>query len=444
MTSIRRNLLLSLLTGLLACTAVMGGIAYLDTAKEFHELFSDNLRRIAVVIEGQAFPRLASAIDIPAIHDEEPEESYVIQIWGKDGKLVRSSSPEIELPLEGAQGFSEHKSGSRVWQIYTLKAKDVGFIQVAEPKDIVATMVGESAARALAPLIALFLMLVVVAWILVGRGLTPFARLSRAIAGWNADKMEVLPVADTPQELQPVVSALNDLVVRLDKALSMQRQFMADAAHELRTPLTAIKLQLGNLARAKSDAERAATQKRLSEGIDRCIHLAGQLLSASRSTSVQSGHEFKPVMFGMLVRAALGVFDPLAAQKKIDLGFEGDEECFVEGDEESLRILVNNLIDNAVRYTPAGGTVTARLYRENGRIVFEARDTGPGIPETEREKIFRRFYRMPGMVSTGSGLGLSIVKSIADLHRAKISIADNPQGSGAVIAVSFADSGKSA
>jgi len=188
----------------MVCTAIMIGFAYFNTTQELNVLFTDNLRRMAIVIEGQAFPNIHYKNDTPEI---ELEESYIIQIWGKDGVLNHTSTPEVSLPLQPNEGLSTTKIDGRKWQIYRLKAEDVGFVQIAQPKEIVSTMVGESASHTLIPLIILFIMLSVITWIAVGRSLSPLAALSRTIIGWDAAKMHPLTITNVPQEIKPIVGA---------------------------------------------------------------------------------------------------------------------------------------------------------------------------------------------------------------------------------------------
>ncbi|MDR3425129.1 MAG: ATP-binding protein [Alphaproteobacteria bacterium] len=426
-----------MLIGLVGCTAIMIGFAYHDTTQELHGLFTDNLRRMAVVIRGQAFPQSQLVNGAPELSHEELEESYVIQIWNSKGALIRSSTQEINLPLQHNEGLGTQKIGDSIWQIYTLKVPNAGFIQIAQPKEIVATMVGESAFRTLTPFIVLLLMLSAGAWYVVGRSLSPLSTLSQTIARWEATQMRPLPIFDAPQEVQPVVTALNSLLAKLGKAMNLQRQFTADAAHELRTPLTAIKVQLDLLKRAQSDRERDEALNRLSEGIDRSIHLASQLLSASRSMAVKTMPDFQPVKLNEIIRSCMATFVALASGKNIEIAFEAAQECRIKGDEESLRVLVNNLMDNAVRYTPANGKIDVRLFREDQKAILEVSDNGPGIPEVEKNRIFQRFYRVPGTASTGSGLGLSIVKNIAESHGAGLQLSNGIQNKGATFRVAF-------
>ncbi|MDE1900586.1 MAG: hypothetical protein KGI37_02940 [Alphaproteobacteria bacterium] len=436
MNSIRHRLLLSLLVGLLISTAIMIGVACIDTTNELQGLFADNLRRMAVVIEEQTFTPTQGRNTVQSADTAELEESYVIQTWDGYGNLLHSSRPSVNLPLQTEKGFSQVNAAHRIWQIYTLKA-DSGYVQIAQPQEIVATMIGESALRALFPLILLFVLMVIGGWVAVGRSLTPLNTLSRTISEWDANNMQPLRISDAPSEIQPVVSALNNMLLKLDKAMSMQQQFTADSAHELRTPLTAIKLQLENLIRAPSEQDRQYAVGKLSEGIDRCIHLASQLLIASRSMAVKAEPEFHKVRLAEIVRSSISSFVIVASEKAIEISFENETPGDMRGDEEGLRVLVNNLIDNALRYTPEGGQVAVRLYSETGKTILEVGDDGPGIPKNERDRIFQRFYRIPGTTATGSGLGLSIVKNVADNHNAAVSIDGGLRQLGATIRITF-------
>ncbi len=437
MNSIRRNLLLSLLIAVLVIAAIMVSFAYFSTTNELHGLFTDNLRRMALVIKGQAFTPVIAPTDPADMDTGELEESYVIQIWDGKGVLLRSSRPDLALPLQKHEGLSRIEQNGQVWEVYHLKADNSGYVQIAQPQEIVATMIGESAARALAPFALCFVVLIVGGWIVVGRSMSPLNQLSETIGSWEADRMQMLKIADAPVEIQPIVGALNTMLIKLDKAMDMQRQFTADSAHELRTPLTAIKLQLDNLVRADNEMERGKAIQRLSEGIDRCIHLASQLLVASRAMAVKTAPDFQSLRLNELVRSSMATFVVLASNKNIDISFESTSECHVLGDEDGLRVLINNLLDNAIRYTPEEGTVVVRVFLETNKAVLEVSDNGAGIPKNEQEKIFQRFYRIPVTTSVGSGLGLSIVKTVAENHGATLSVMNGLSGHGTTFRISF-------
>jgi two-component system OmpR family sensor kinase len=299
----------------------------------------------------------------------------------------------------------------------------------------------ELALRTLTPFVLLMPMLVIFIWFAVGHSLEPFKRLTALVESRKVTALDPLPAGNLPGEVQPLVGALNDLLGRLGAALERERGFMADAAHELRTPLTALHLQMGTLARATNEAERADAMEKLSAGVQRAIRLVEQLLSLARQEP-RADVARRRLRFDDLAREVVAEMVPLADARKIDLGISASQPAFVLGDPEALRTLVRNLVDNAVRYTPVGGTVDVSVQDSDEpgsshgallRIV----DTGPGIPADERQRVFDRFYRPPGTAPPGSGLGMAIVKAIADAHGATIALNSGPGTQGLTVTVSF-------
>jgi two-component system OmpR family sensor kinase len=284
-------------------------------------------------------------------------------------------------------------------------------------------------------------MLVIFIWFAVGHSLEPFKRLTALVQVRKVTALDPLPAGNLPGEVRPLVGALNDLLGRLAAALERERGFMADAAHELRTPLTALHLQMGTLARATNEAERADAMEKLSAGVQRAIRLVEQLLSLARQEP-RSDVVRKRLKLDDLAREVVAEMVPLADARKIDLGISASQPAYVLGDSDALHTLVRNLVDNAVRYTPIGGTVDVSVQDsdEPGTIygaVLRVVDTGPGIPADERQRVFDRFYRPPGTSPPGSGLGMAIVKAIADAHGATVALNSGPNTQGLAVTVSF-------
>jgi len=275
-------------------------------------------------------------------------------------------------------------------------------------------------------------------WLAVGHALEPLQRLTALVKARRVNALESLPDTLLPDEVQPLVSALNDLLARLRAALERERAFMADAAHELRTPLTALHLQTGMLARASGDAERAAAMETLSAGVQRAIRLVEQMLALARQEPRAEAQRVA-VRLDDLAREIVAELVPLADAGRIDVGVSAAQPASVHGEPDALRTLLRNLVDNAVRYTPAGGRVDVAVEEANdtrgARLTVS--DDGAGIPPAERERVFDRFYRRAGTAPAGSGLGLSIVKTIAESHGASISLAEGPSGKGLTVTVSF-------
>jgi two-component system, OmpR family, sensor kinase len=284
-------------------------------------------------------------------------------------------------------------------------------------------------------------MLVIFIWFAVGHSLEPLRRLTSLVQSRKVAALDPLPAANLPGEVQPLVGALNDLLRQLGAALERERGFLADAAHELRTPLTALHLQMGTLARATNDAERADAMEKLSAGVQRAIRLVEQLLSLARQEP-RADMARRRLRFDDLAREVVAEMVPLADARKIDLGISALQPAYVLGDSDALRTLVRNLVDNAVRYTPVGGRVDVSVQDADAPgtshgAVLRVVDTGPGIPPDERLRVFDRFYRPPGSSPPGSGLGMAIVKTIADAHGAAIELDTDPNTQGLSVAVAF-------
>jgi two-component system, OmpR family, sensor kinase len=272
----------------------------------------------------------------------------------------------------------------------------------------------------------------------VGHALEPLKGLTLLVKSRGVNELQPLPDQPLPDEVRPLVGALNDLLSRLGAALGRERAFMMDAAHELRTPLTALHLQMGALARAGTEAERLEATERLSAGVHRAIRLVEQLLSLSRQES--RGEPAKvEVSLDQLAREVVTEIIPVSDAKSIDLGISESQPARVIGDPDALRTLLRNLVDNAVRYTPPEGRVDVAVQRSGApeQAVLRVVDTGPGVPPEDRSRVFDRFYRRPGTSPPGSGLGLSIVKSIATAHGATVTLESGPAGSGLAATVSF-------
>jgi two-component system OmpR family sensor kinase/two-component system sensor histidine kinase QseC len=276
-------------------------------------------------------------------------------------------------------------------------------------------------------------MVAFVAWI-VGRGLQPLKAVTAEVQRRDVRSLSPLETEHLPQEIEPLVSELNRLLLRLELAFSAQRDFIADAAHELRSPLTALRLQLQLLDRAPDEPARLEARERLGSAIERAIHLAEQLLTLARADP-------GPVVatasvdLGTIAAAAIADSHALASSRHTDVSLDA-EPIVVQGDAEGLRILVRNLIDNAVRYTPPGGSVRVKCFMGDIGPEISVADSGPGIADVEKDRVFDRFYRRTGVSETGSGLGLAIVAAVAHRHAARVILDDAP-GGGLLVMVRF-------
>jgi two-component system OmpR family sensor kinase len=313
-------------------------------------------------------------------------------------------------------------------------------IQVAQPLAVRNAKALQAAIHLMIPLCALLPVLSVLIWIVVSRGLAPLDRLAKAVATRNPKALDPLPEEKVPVEALPLVRSLNGLLGRLDEALAAQKAFIADAAHELRTPIAALQLQAQLLERADSEEKKEAALDDLKAGIHRAGHAVRQLLTLARQDPDIAAKRFVSVSLAELARSVIADQIALAAAKDIDLGLaEADERALVLGDTEGLRILLSNLIENAVRYTSSGGRVDVQVSVEaDGSPSLEVADTGPGIPRKDQTRVFDRFFRGENTAEPGTGLGLAIVKTVADRHGAMIRL-QNADPHGLRVKVIFAE-----
>lgn len=436
MSSVRARLLVWLLGGVLFVGAVGGWFVYRNALVEADAFFDYHLRQTALLLSDQPVEYLLS----PDIPQTTADYDFVVQVWTLDGVRVYLSRPHAVLPAITTLGFSTATTSEGRWRMFGVQAP-TKVIQVAQPMRVRERQAVDLALRTLTPFVLLMPVLVVFIWLAVGYSLEPFRRLTALVESRKVTALDPLPAANLPDEVQPLVGALNDLLRRLGAALERERGFMADAAHELRTPLTALYLQMGTLARATTEAERADAMEKLAAGVQRAIRLVEQLLSLARQEPRADVVRTR-VRFDDLAREVVAEMVPLADARKIDLGISASQPAYVQGDPEALRTLVRNLVDNAVRYTPVGGTVDVSVQESDGPdrsrgAALRVVDTGPGIPAEERQRVFDRFYRPPGTSPPGSGLGMAIVKAIADAHGAVVSLDGGAGEVGLSVTVSF-------
>jgi len=312
-------------------------------------------------------------------------------------------------------------------------------IQVAETLNKRRRMAGQIIATMLLPQLLLIVLAALIVWTGIGKGLAPLEQLHRGIAARSDRDLSPVEEANTPQEVRPIISEVNALMNRLEKALEVQRRFIADAAHQLRTPLAGLKTQTSLALRQAVNQDTQHSLAQIDASADRTIRLVNQMLALAQ---VEPGSdrllELKPLDLGRLVRETVKEWVPAVIKKDMDLGYEGpNSSVMIDGDAVRLKMMIDNLIDNAVRYCPKGSNITTRLEEADGSVTLTIEDNGMGIPPGERDAVFQRFYRVPDNPIPGSGLGLSIVRDIVTSHRARISI-ETPMGhSGTSVKVTF-------
>ncbi|HEY2464819.1 MAG TPA: ATP-binding protein [Steroidobacteraceae bacterium] len=422
MKSIRARLLVALIILVALISLLAAGVTYRRVLNETSTLFDYQLRQMALSLRSQI--SLAPRIEVPP---DQGDADFVVQIWDIFGARTYVSRPGLPMINQTVLGYADLDLRGQPWRAYGLQTAD-GVIQIAQPVQVREALARAAALRVVIPLILLLpIMIAAVAWI-VRRGLKPLGFVAAEVQRRDARTLAPLGADNLPREVEPLVSELNRLLERLQRAFSAQRAFISDAAHELRSPLTALRLQLQLLDRAPDEGERLEARARLGAAVERAIHLVEQLLALARSEPQEAAMDFEKVDLAAAAAEAIRDTHDLALARSIDLGLEATPGLYVQGNREALRTLARNLIDNAVRYTPPGGTVQVRCRSAAQEAVLEVSDTGPGIPAADRERVFDRFYRRAATQEGGTGLGLAIVKAIAERHGARVELAEVPRG----------------
>jgi signal transduction histidine kinase len=430
MKSIRARLLIALSVLVVFVSLLAALVTYNRVLNETSTLFDYQLRQMALSLRSQI--SLAPRVEVPP---DQGDADFVIQIWDLFGARVYLSRPGLPLINQIVLGYANLTLQGQAWRAYGLQTAD-GVIQIAQPIQVRQRLARAAAVRVVIPLILLLpVMIAFVAWI-VRRGLLPLRDVIAEVQRRDERSLAPLATDNLPEEIKPLAAELNRLLARLQEAFAVQRAFIADAAHELRSPLTALRLQLQLLDRAPDDAARRAARDSLGGAVERAIHLAEQLLTLARSDPGETGSEFELVDLGAVAAQALTDTHALAMARHIELSLDRQGEVPARGDREALRTLARNLVDNAVRYTPPGGSVQVRCHSVEAAALLEVIDTGPGIAAADRARVFDRFYRRANANETGTGLGLAIVKAIAARHGAQVMLDDAPSG-GLHVTVSF-------
>jgi two-component system sensor histidine kinase TctE len=387
----------------------------------------------------------AGASDL--LHTDEDDEIYY-QVLGLRGEFISGDRelpvPADELPAAaGEVRFRDDTVRNRPVRVAYLwvtpsgaePAQAAALVQVGETLGKRSRLATEILKGVILPQFVILPVAVLLVWLALARGIAPLNQLQRRIRSRDSSDLSPIDEREAPEEVAPLVRAINDLLARLDRSIGAQKHFLADAAHQLKTPLAGLRTQ-AELAQQQIDAGQRDPQelkkslRQIARSSQSAAHMVNQLLALARAEGKEQAVRLQNVRLASLAAETVRDFVPRALEKRIDLGYEGPDVSAsalrVRGHAVLLRELMRNLVDNALQYTPPGGTVTVRVAEDRyGQVVvLQVEDNGPGIPAIEREQVFQPFYRALGTNVDGSGLGLAIVREIADQHEAEIALAD--------------------
>lgn len=431
--SLRGRLLRYLLGAVVAAALTQALVAYFVAWDEAGEIFDYQLQQLAMAV-GSGLPM--AAVPGAVAGPEGDGLDFMVQVWSADGaSLFRSASARLGPAPD--RGFIDMREGGVDYRVFSTRS-GARLVQVSQDLEARRKLAETLALRTVAPLALLAPLLLLLIWWIVTTSLKPVARVRVQVSQRQADDLGEVSERDLPDEIVPLVRELNLLFSRLAAVFDAQQTFVADAAHELRTPLAALKLQVRGLRRATETTERELAIERLDSGVDRAARLVEQLLVLARQQVVHGQQDqVETVELAELVRQCVADAAPDAYAKGIDLGMPQAQQGGVAGEPGALRILAGNLVDNALKYSPRDGCVDVRVESAAHGMRLVVDDSGPGIARTQHARVFDRFYRIAGATAPGSGLGLSIVKAIAERHGAQLELEVSERLGGLRVVVTF-------
>ena len=422
--SLRFRLSVWLTVVIIAIAAATGSYSYISATNEAHQMQDHQLRQTGYLIS-----RLDAVPSSPLARERAGDVDFDARVVVRflrtgDGRPVDAPTRPPEFSNLLPDGLHTVVVGREQWRVF-VKTNPKGVrLAVGQQTTVRDAAARASALRTLTPILLLVPALVFLVGVLLRQMFRPFKTLADDLERRSAADLGPLDPAGLPSEVWPFVVAINTMLVRMGDSLALQRRFIADAAHELRSPLTAMSLQAERLGAANMPGEARIRLNALSAGLQRTRILLEQLLTLART---QESHTASATRISLqhVIRDVLEDLVPIAQAKDIDLGVIGDVDALVEARLVDVTVLVKNLLDNAVRYTPAGGRVDIKVDKAGGAVTFQVDDTGPGIAPEERERVFDAFYRVLGNGEIGSGLGLAITRTVADSMDAVIELSDS-------------------
>lgn len=435
-TSIRRRLLLFLISSLVLMVAGAGAVSYWVALRSANNAYDRSLLDPALdIAENLRVDASGAHVDLPRqaldalVYDQI--DRVIFQVRSPANAII-DGTPDLPPPPglgPGQQAFFDGVNDGERIRVVAHRTASGYVVQVGETLHKRNRLVGEILAAELVPTLLVAVAAIALASVGVARGLRPLERLRSELLGREPRDLRPLPASVAPVEIAPLVDAFNGLLQQLREATTMQQRFLANAAHQLRTPLAGLQMHLELLLRRELPDDVRGEVERMHGATVRAGRLANQLLALAKAESVV-GASRKATRIDLRSTASTAAeqWVPEARERDIDLGFSL-ERAEIDGDPLLLGELVDNLLDNALHYTPSGGVVTVHTGCCNGVPFLCVEDTGPGIPEPERRKVLERFYRIPGTPGEGSGLGLAIAQEVIDRHHGILEI-DAPEGRG--------------
>ncbi|MCB9976871.1 MAG: sensor histidine kinase N-terminal domain-containing protein [Rhodospirillales bacterium] len=435
--SIRKRLILLISLPILLSALMIGILSLMSAYDEIEEIYDAQMAHASKVLlqltqheilEDQGYEIELGPENTKPVHRYEKKLTF--RIWEKDHLVTESDLARDFRSFRAPQGYSDQTLNGTSWRFFVFYDPETQItIEVAEKEEVRQELILKILAGLLAPLSIFFPLVMLIIWLGVTWSLNPLTQLSEQVDLRESNDFSPISSPFMSEELQPLIRAFNRLLERIKQTFSREQAFTDNAAHELRTPLAAMKTQTQVLLKKIKTEEYKEDFQNLVASIDRATHMVDQLLNFARLQSDQQ-LEFEDVSLHVLLDDTISEYRNWAQQKNITLTYHGHEGSKIRGNEHALELMLRNLLDNALKYTPSGGIVdVSQRQGKDHTIALVITDTGPGIPDTEKKRVFERFYRVKKNADRGSGLGLAMVRWVCDIHGASINLSDNqPRG----------------
>ena len=440
--SLRRRLTWYVVTTLLLMTAISGIAIRQGTDHETEEIFSASLVQTAKILDGfinlESIENNRQQLKLALERDSRAhkyERKLFFAVFTADENLILHSLRSPEIPHKVIKsGFSEFEFKGKKWNTFSMQSsRDNLRIVVGERSEIREEINEYVGSGLLLPLIFLLPLVLWLLWHIVGVALKPLQTVTDQVKRQDLRQLKTVNVKGVPTEISPLVEALNQMIVDLDAAYVRERRFVSDASHELRNPLASLLINVDNAIEESLSTESVDSLQSMKTSIKRLSHLVSQLLQLSHFENPLGNREFEDVDLGMICQSVINRLQDDARANHIQLDFElPDRPCHLAGLESLLSSLLTNLIDNAIKYCNPGCQILVRCERSESGLMLTVEDSGPGLDDESRKNVMQRFYRMADSGADGAGLGLSIVKAIADIHQARMKLGSSALGGLAV------------
>jgi two-component system sensor histidine kinase QseC len=442
--SIQGRLMVLGLTAVLGVGAITAWLGYRSAVHEVDELVDAQLAQYARIMLSLTYAGNDELIELPVIKGHHYQSRLLFQLWqseeGQPRLILGSAGITATWPSDVVrEGYSIARIGTRSWRCFAARDQSKEHtVWTGLDLNIRDELARDIAFNNLKPYAFGLPILAFLLAVAIRHGLAPLRKMEIELGRRSPNRLDSLAVDHSPSELRPLIQTMNQLFGRVARTLDNERRFTSDAAHELRTPLAALRVQLQVAQRTLDKAEQQSAIVKALRGTERMAHLVGQLLALARLEGGESGKQDE-FDLAALLEDAVRAMAPIAAEKRCRIECDIDQELMIQGNSDLLAVLIRNLLDNALRYGASGGRAEVRLKRESAGIVLHVADNGPGVQASDRAKLGARFQRFSSQAVEGVGLGLSIVRRIAELHGAELVFGEGLDGCGLGVTLRFAD-----